>query len=189
MGPPVAIKDVWVDEEGTTLASLLEEASEDGKPLVKQYVLMMLSEGDVRIGNKVDDTRYLIMRQQDIPSGEWFWLPDKSCGPPCGHISDIGLTASWDEFKHTRAPPMTNRPFSPKVHYRIVFVPRFALSRLYKLHFKCYAMVLQVQTMCHSSPGITNLAVIRVSHFCTSMDISIVMLVMATCFCMAFQES
>lgn len=48
MGPPVAIKDVWVDEEGTTLASLLEEASEDDKPLVKQFVLMMLSEGDVK---------------------------------------------------------------------------------------------------------------------------------------------
>ncbi|KIM78346.1 hypothetical protein PILCRDRAFT_11323 [Piloderma croceum F 1598] len=111
VGAPVTIKDVWVDDdrqrEGTTIACLLEEASEDDKPLVKQYFLTVLSEGDVRIGNKVDDTRELIMRQQDIPSGERFWLPDKSSELRSGHISDIGLTASWDEYRHTRAPSMT----------------------------------------------------------------------------------
>ena len=60
MGAPVTIKDVWVDDdrprEGITLAGLLEDASKDDKPLVKQYFLTVLLEGDVRIGNKVDDT-------------------------------------------------------------------------------------------------------------------------------------
>jgi hypothetical protein len=60
VGAPVAIKDVWVDDdrqrEGITLAGLLEDAIKDDKPLVKQYFLRVLSEGDVRIGNKVDDT-------------------------------------------------------------------------------------------------------------------------------------
>ena len=43
MRASVAIKDVWVDDdrprEGIILARLLEDASEDDKPLVKQYFL------------------------------------------------------------------------------------------------------------------------------------------------------
>jgi len=156
VGAPVAIKDVRVDDdrprEGITLAGLLEDASEDDKPLVKQYFLTVLSEGDVRIGNKVDDTRDLIMRQQDIPSGERFWLPDKSSEQRSGHVSDIGLTASWDEFRHTRAPPMTNRPFSPKVHYRIVFEEVCAPVRV--------VTTLQVafQALCDGAAGANNLS-------------------------------
>jgi hypothetical protein len=115
VGASVGIKDVWLDDdrprEGATLTRLLEEASKDDKPLLKKHLLMVLSDGDVRIGNKVDNTRNLVMRQQDIPWRERFWLPDKSYEPHSGHVSDIGLTASWDEFRHTRAPPMTNRPF------------------------------------------------------------------------------
>jgi hypothetical protein len=156
VGAPVAIKDVWVDDdrprEGITLAGLLEDASEDDKPLVKQYFLTVLSEGDVRIGNKVDNTRDLIMRQQDIPSGERFWLPDKSSDQRSGHVSDIGLTASWDEFRHTRAPSMTNRPFSPKVHYRIVFEEVCAPVRV--------VTTLQVafQALCDGAAGANNLS-------------------------------
>jgi hypothetical protein len=112
VGAPVAIKDVWVDankaREAAILTRLLEEASDDDRDLIKQYFLTVLSHGDVMIGGKVDHTRDLIMRQQDIPSGERFWLPDNSSEPRSGHVSDIGLS-------------LPNRPFFPKVHYRIVF--------------------------------------------------------------------
>jgi hypothetical protein len=40
VGAPVAIKDVWLDDdrprEGATLTRLLEEASKDDKPLLKK---------------------------------------------------------------------------------------------------------------------------------------------------------
>ena len=120
MGAAVIIMDDGRPSESTTLAYLLKEASKDDKALIKQYFLTVLSEGNVRIGNKVDDTQDLIMHQQDIPLGERFWLPDKSSKPCCGHISDICLTAFWDIFRHT-PPPMTNYLFSPKVHYCTVF--------------------------------------------------------------------
>jgi Fungal protein kinase len=163
VGAPVAIKDVWLDDdrprEGATLTRLLEEASEDDKPLVKKYFLTVLSDGDVRIGNKVDNTRDLIMRQQDIPSGERFWLPDKSYEPRSGNVSDIGLTASWEEFRHTRAPPMTNRPFSPKTHYRIVFEE--VCSPLHAV------TTLQVafQALCDGAAGANNLSQFT-WHYC-----------------------
>jgi hypothetical protein len=67
-------------------------------PFSKKYLLTVLSDGDVRIGDKVDNTRNLVMRQQDIPWRERFWLPDKSYKPHSGHVSDIGLTASWHEL-------------------------------------------------------------------------------------------
>jgi hypothetical protein len=125
VGAPVTIKDVQVDDnrprEGTTLACLLEEASEDDECLIKQYFLMVLSDSNVRIDNKVDDTWDLIMHQQDIPSGEKFWLPDKSSKLCSGHVSDTGITSSWGEFRHTCTPPITNCLFFPKVHYLIVF--------------------------------------------------------------------
>jgi hypothetical protein len=125
VGAPVAIKDAWVDDdrprEAAILTRLLEEASGDDKGLVKRYFLTVLSHGNVMIGDKVDHTRDSIMREQDIPSGKRFWLSDKSSGPRSGHVSDIDLTASWDEFKQTRASPIINHPFTPKVHYRIVF--------------------------------------------------------------------
>src|ERR1700729_2585300 len=50
-------------------------------------------------------------------------------------------------------------------------------------------MVLQVQTSSHNSCDITNLVVIQVSHFCTSINMSIVMLVMAIYFCTVEIES
>ena len=152
--------------ESTTLAYLLKEASKDDKALIKQYFLTVFSEGNVRIGNKVDDTQDLILHQQDIPLGERFWLPDKSSKPCCGHISDICLTAFWDIFRHTHHhqwPIICSPQKSITVQYLRKFVTLFTLSQLHKLHFKCYVMALQVQTICHSSHCITNLAVIQVS--------------------------
>jgi len=92
------------------------------------------------------------MHQQDIPLGEGFWPPDKSFEPRSGHVSDIGLTASWDEFRHTCTPPMTNCLFSPKVHYCIVFEEVCAPV--------CIVMTLQVafQALCDGAAGANNLS-------------------------------
>jgi hypothetical protein len=51
------------------------------------------------------------------------------------------------------------------------------------------ATVLQVRTTSHNSCGINNLVVIKVLHFCTSINMSIVILVMATYFFTMVQES
>ena len=101
VGAPVIIMDDGRPSENTILAHLLKEESKDDKALIKQCFLTVLSKGNVKISNKVIDIQDLIMHQQDILLGERFWLPDKSSKPYCGHISDIGLTAFCDIFRHT----------------------------------------------------------------------------------------
>jgi hypothetical protein len=85
---------------------------------------------------------------------------------------------------HTRAQLTINRPFFPKACYRIVFKVCTPVRAV-------MALGVVFRTLCDGAAGtdeflqfcdITNLAVIQASHFCTSINISIVMLVVATYF-------
>ena len=125
IGEPVVIKDVWVDDdrerEDKILSQLLNDADDKDKELVKKYFLTVLACGYVIIGGKVDHTRDLITRGQDIPRGHKFRLPTKALDPRPKHLSSTGYPQSWDEFELSRAPPATHHRFPPKVHYRVVF--------------------------------------------------------------------
>jgi hypothetical protein len=94
VGEPVVIKDVWVDDdrerEDRILSQLLNDADDKDKELVKKYFLTVLTCGYVIISGKVDHTRDLITRGQDIPRGHKFRLPAKALDPRPKRVVDNG---------------------------------------------------------------------------------------------------
>lgn len=124
-GPPVAIKDVWVDEdqqrEGDIHAQIISEADCTDRTLIKKYFLTVLNHGDVRMDGVVDHTRDLIMRGHEISGGVQFRLPRRAYSPRSYDNPRTGFPSTSDEYAQTRTPHPSHRQFSHKVHYRIVF--------------------------------------------------------------------
>ena len=158
VGELVAIKDVRVDDdkprEAPILAGILAEASDDDKDQIKMYFLTVISHGDVRVGGTVDHTRDLIMHKQDI-----------------------GMKRSTHVLNQ-----LAIVRFFSKAHYRIVFKELCTPVRTIK------GLGVVFRKLCDGAAGtnkllqfcdITNLAVTQASHFYTSINMSIAMLVMA----------
>lgn len=124
-GEPVAIKDVWVDDdrdrEGWIRAKIEEGANEEDTSLIQQYFMTVLHHGDVLIFGQTDHTRNLVMRQADVPSEVRFPLrrnQDRGRPEP---VPSSGSTP----FSHipglTRVPHAEYYQYHAKVHYRIVY--------------------------------------------------------------------
>jgi hypothetical protein len=100
---------MMIERGRAEFSQLLNDADDKDKELIKKYFLTVLACGDVTIGGKVDHTRDLTTRRQDIPTGHKFYLPTKALDPRPKHLSSTGFPQSWDEFELSQAPPATHR--------------------------------------------------------------------------------
>ena len=126
IGSSVVVKDMWIDSdrmrEGDILASLLEEADEEDKELVKRHFLTVACQGDVWTTHDTrDDTANALMRGLDIASDgtSLFQLQRKSFvqNSERPSRSDSLRAASRVQTPHDGSPIK----YAHKTHYRVVF--------------------------------------------------------------------
>jgi hypothetical protein len=122
-GDPVALKDVWVDHdrdsEGEIRRKIEEEANDEDKPRIRQYLMTVLHHGDVLVNYKRDHTRDLILRHAEVPSVDRFTLRRKMDQPES--IMSTGSLPMVDAPGQARACYASYYQYSPKVHYRVVY--------------------------------------------------------------------
>jgi hypothetical protein len=116
-GDPVAIKDVWLDNnrdrEGDIMEEIFNEVSSEDKIKLQQYLLTTECHGDVLIGGEQDQTT----QKSTFGAAAEFHLQSTSLIPQRSLTSSVGLAPSV----HMRAPSEPSREYPQKVHYRIVF--------------------------------------------------------------------
>jgi hypothetical protein len=124
-GEPVAIKDVWVDDdrdrEGWIRAKIEEGANEEDKLLIQQYFMTVLHHGDVIIFGQTDHTWNLIMRQADVPSEVRFPLRRNLDSDRPEPVPSSGSTPFIHIPGLTCAPHAEYYQYHAKVHYRVVY--------------------------------------------------------------------
>ena len=123
-GPPVVVKDIWVDSdrtrEGNILALLHTEANCEDRRLIEKHFLTTICHGDVWTGLDIrDDTANALMRGLDVISDHvsLFILQVK---PYIRTYESRSGSESSQENRRVRAPRPHLR-HAHKTHYRIVF--------------------------------------------------------------------
>ena len=116
-GDPVAVKDVWLDNnrdrEGDIMEEICNEVSSEDKIKLQQYILTMDCHGDVLIDDEQDQTTH----KSTFGATAEFHLRSTSVIPQRTLTSSVGLAPSV----HMRAPPTPSCEYHQKIHYRIVF--------------------------------------------------------------------
>jgi len=116
-GDPVAIKDVWLDNdhdrEGDIMRAIYDDVSAEDRITLRKYLLTMECHGDVFVNGKQDRT----LDQSALGPVADFHLRRTPLAPQRPFTSSVGLAPSV----HIRAPLEPSRQYPPKVHYRIVF--------------------------------------------------------------------
>jgi hypothetical protein len=140
-GPTVVLKDIWIDSdrtrEGTILASLLAEANDEDKWLVRKHFLTHICHGDVWTEFDIlDDTENALMRGLDTTQDHDspFTLQQKSLTQTSAQASgSTGLQPPSLVQDKIKAPHLQPK-YVHKTHYRIVFEEKgITISRLKSL--------------------------------------------------------
>jgi hypothetical protein len=137
-GPPVVLKDIWIDSdrtrEGDILALLLANANNDeDKRLVGKHFLTPICHGDVWTESDTqDDTKNALMRGLDITRDHdsLFTLQQKSLTRTSAQASGSTSLQAVDLVQD----PRSYKRHAHKTHYRIVFEEKgITISRMRSL--------------------------------------------------------